>query len=282
MSTSSISPDQIEQFVKHVTTAIGPWVVSVGAKIVGAILLWIVGRIIISGIRTGVRRASESRHVDATLVRYLDSTLGVILQILLMVAILGVFGVETTTFAGVLAAAGVAIGMAWSGLLSNFAAGVFLIIFSPFKVGDRISAAGVIGAVHELGLFVTAINTDDGIRVYVANNKLFSDNIVNFSANPYRRVDMGAQLAHGVNPQDAIARLKNRLAQIPEVLKDPAPQVEIDKFNMAGTVLLVRSYTHDKDYWTVYFAMTHTIADEFTKAGYPTPAEHSVHLNKNA
>ena len=277
-----MNPEQFEQFLKHVVSASGPWIVSVGAKVVGAILLWIVGRIVISGIRSGVRRASESRHVDPTLVRYLDSSLGVALQILLGVAILGVFGVETTTFAGVLAAAGVAIGMAWSGLLSNFAAGVFLIIFSPFKVGDRISAAGVIGAVHELGLFVTAINTDDGIRVYVANNKLFSDNIVNFSANPYRRVDMGAQLAHGVDPKDAIARLTSRLAQIPGVLKDPAPQVEIDKFNMAGTVLLVRSYTHDKDYWPVYFAMTQTIADEFTKAGYPTPAEHSVHHNKNA
>lgn len=277
-----MSPEQIQQFIHNFSSALGPWILNIGAKVLGAILLWIVGRIIIAGIRGGVRRASESRHVDPTLIRYLDSCLGVLLQILLLVALLGVFGVETTTFAGVLAAAGVAIGMAWSGLLANFAAGVFLIIFSPFKVGDRINAAGVLGAVHELGLFVTAINTDDGIRVYVANNKLFSDNIVNFSANPYRRVDMGAQLAHGVNPLDAIARMKTRLAQIPEVLKDPGPQVEIDKFNMAGTVLLVRAHTHDKNYWTVYFAMTQAIADEFTKAGYPTPAEHSVHHNKNA
>ena len=277
-----MNPEQVEQCLKHLVNAMGPWILNVGAKVIGAILLWIVGRIIISGIRSGVRRASESRHVDATLVRYLDSTLAVALQILLGIAILGVFGVETTTFAGVLAAAGVAIGMAWSGLLSNFAAGVFLVIFAPFKVGDRIQAAGVLGAVHELGLFVTAINTDDGIRVYVANNKLFSDNIINFSTNPFRRVDMGAQLAHGVNPQDAIARLTARLAKLPGVLDKPAVQVEIDKFNMAGTVLLVRCYTHDKDYWTVYFGMTQAIADEFTKAGYPTPAEHSVHHNKNA
>lgn len=277
-----MSPEQIQQFIHKFTDALGPWILTVGAKLLGAVLLWIVGRIIISGIRSGVRRASETRHLDPTLIRYLDSALGVLLQILLMIALLGVFGVETTTFAGVLAAAGVAIGMAWSGLLAHFAAGAFLVIFSPFKVGDRISAAGVVGTVQELGLFVTAINTDDGIRVYVANNKLFSDNIINFSTNPCRRVDMSAQLAHGVNPLDAIARLKTRLAAIPHVMKDPGPQVEIDKFNMAGTVLLVRTYVHDKNWWDVYFAMTQAIADEFGKAGYPTPAEHSVHHNKNA
>ena len=243
-----MTPEQFEQFMHKAVDSIVPLALSIGGKLVGAILLWIAGRVIIGAVRRLVRRATESRHVDATLVRYLDSVLGVVLQILLVVALLGIFGVETTTFAGVLAAAGVAIGMAWSGLLSNFAAGVFLVIFAPFKVGDRISAAGVLGAVHELGLFVTAINTDDGIRVYVANNKLFSDNIVNFSANPHRRVDMGAQLAHGVDPKDAIARLSARLATLPNVLKDPAPQVEIDKFNMAGTVLLVRAYTHDNTY----------------------------------
>ena len=275
-----MSQQQIEQFFQKTIESLIPLVLDVGGKLLGAIALWIVGRMIIGAVRRLVRRTSEARHVDATLIRYLDSVVGVLLQILLIIAVLGVFGIQTTTFAGLLAAAGVAIGMAWSGLLSNFAAGVFLILFSPFKVGDRISAAGVLGAVQELGLFVTAIDTDDGIRVYVANNKLCADNIVNFSTNPFRRVDMGAQLAHGVNPVEAANLLKKRLAELPNVLQNPAPMVEIDKFNMAGTVLLVRAYTHDRTYWDVYFAMTKAIADEFTKAGYPTPAEHQVHLKK--
>lgn len=275
-----MSQQQIEQFFQKTVESLIPFVLDIGGKLLGALALWIVGRMIISAVRRLIRRASEARKVDSTLVRYLDSVVGVLLQILLIIAVLGVFGIQTTTFAGLLAAAGVAIGMAWSGLLSNFAAGVFLILFSPFKVGDRIAAAGVLGAVHELGLFVTAIDTDDGIRVYVANNKLFSDNITNFSANPFRRVDMGAQLAHGVNPIEAANRLKKRLSEISDVLKDPAPMVEIDKFNMAGTVLLVRAYTHDRTYWNVYFAMTQAIADEFTKAGYPTPAEHRVNVAK--
>lgn len=272
-----MSTEQIEKLVQKAYDTAVPVTLSIGGKVVGAILLWIIGRMVISAIRSVIRRGTEARHVDPTLIRYLDSVLGALLQLLLGIAILSVFGIETTTFAGVLAAAGVAIGMAWSGLLSNFAAGVFLIIFSPFKVGDRINAAGVVGTVHELGLFVTAINTDDGIRVYVGNSKLFADNIVNYSTNPNRRVDMTAQLAHTVNPQEAIARLKARLVQIPHVLKDPAVQVEISTFNMAGTVLLVRTYTHDSKYWDVYFAMTQTIADEFGKAGYPAPAEHQVH-----
>ena len=275
-----MSQQQIEQFFQKSVESLIPFILDIGGKLLGAIALWIVGRLIIGAIRRLIRRTTEARKVDPTLIRYLDSVIGVLLQILLIVAVLGVFGIQTTTFAGLLAAAGVAIGMAWSGLLSNFAAGVFLILFSPFKVGDRISAAGVLGAVQELGLFVTAVDTDDGIRVYVANSKLFSDNIVNFSANPFRRVDMGAQLAHGVNPVEAAARLQKRLAEIPNVLQSPAPMVEIDKFNMAGTVLLVRSYTNDRNYWDVYFAMTKAIADEFTKAGYPTPAEHQVHHNK--
>jgi len=275
-----MSTQQIEQFIQKTIESLIPLVLDVGGKLLGAIALWIVGRLIISGVRGLVRRTTEGRKVDPTLVRYLDSVLGVLLQILLIIAVLGVFGIQTTTFAGLLAAAGVAIGMAWSGLLSNFAAGVFLILFTPFKVGDRIAAAGILGAVHELGLFVTAVDTDDGIRVYVANSKLFSDNIVNFSTNPFRRVDMAAQLAHGVNPVEAAKLLQQRLAAIPDVLQNPAPMVEIDKFNMAGTVLLVRTYTHDRTYWPVYFAMTKAIADEFTKAGYPTPAEHRVQHNK--
>ncbi|MFO0654768.1 MAG: mechanosensitive ion channel family protein [Polyangia bacterium] len=272
-----MSPQQIEQFLQKTIDSLAPLVLDIGGKILGAIALWIVGRVIIGAVRRLVRRATEVRKVDATLIRYLDSVLGVMLQILLIVAILGVFGIQTTTFAGLLAAAGVAIGMAWSGLLSNFAAGVFSSILSV-QSRDRISAAGIVGCVHELGLFVTAIDTDDGIRTYVANSKLFSDNIVNFSANPI--VALTWVRSAWRKSVEAAARLKARLAQIPNVLKDPAPMVEIDKFNMAGTVLLVRTYTHDTTFWPVYFAMTQTIADEFTKAGYPTPAEHKVQYNK--
>lgn len=270
---------QIEQIIHKVVDTVIPLAILVGGQILGALALWIVGRIIIGALRRAIRHTGERRKLDPTLIRYIDSMVGITLQVLLVVAVLGVFGVQTTTFAGVIAAAGVAIGMAWSGLLSNFAAGFFLIALSPFKVGDRVQVGNVVGSVAEIGLFVTSVDTDDGVRVYVGNTKVFGDNIWNFSANAHRRVDMAAQLAHGVDPQDAIKRLKQRLAEIPDALKDPAPQVEIDKFNMAGTVLLVRCFTHDRTYWNVYFAMSRAIASEFTLAGYPTPAEHFVQLS---
>lgn len=242
-------------------------------KIIGAILLWILGKWLINfGMRLMTR--SLRTTMEPTLLRYLTSALSITLQIILIVAILGFFGIQTASFAALLAGAGVAIGAAWSGLLANLAAGVFLVFLRPFKVGDFISAGGVIGTVEEIGLFVTTINTMDNIKTFVGNNKLFSDNIQNFSANDYRRVDLVAQLNHGVNHQDAIRLLKERLSQIPNVLLNPAPDVEILEFNLAGPVLAVRPYCHNNDYWQVYFDTNKVIREAFGEAGYPVPEQH--------
>lgn len=249
------------------------YAVPIGGKVLGAIVLWIVGRIVISTLQRITRGNLEKRKLDVTLVRYVNSIIGVALTILLLIAILSLFGVETASFAGVLAAAGVAIGMAWSGLLSNFAAGVFMIILRPFKVGDMITAGGVTGTVTEVGLFATAIDTADNIRNFVGNSKIFGDTIQNYTANDFRRVDLEAQLAHGVDPFDAIKRLRERLPKIAKVVKTPAPDVEILRFTAAGPVLAVRPYCHNEHYWGVYFATNAAIVEEFTKAGYPVPKE---------
>ncbi|MFO0760092.1 MAG: mechanosensitive ion channel family protein [Byssovorax sp.] len=249
------------------------YAVPVGGKIVGAILLWIIGRIVIGSLQKVTRNNLEKRKLDTTLVRYVNSILGVAMTLLLLIAILSLFGVETASFAGVLAAAGVAIGMAWSGLLSNFAAGVFLIILRPFKVGDMITAAGITGVVAEVGLFASAIDTADNIRNFVGNAKIFGDTIQNYTHNDFRRVDLKAQLAHGVDPFDAMKRLRERLPKIEHVVKKPAPDVEILDFTASGPVLAVRPYCHNEHYWAVYFATNAAIVEEFTKAGYPTPKE---------
>lgn len=264
----------MEQWLHKLTDSAAPMAVDIGTKIIGALALWIGGRIVISAIRGVVRRASAKRHLDPTLVRYLDSALGLLLQFLLFIAVLGVFGVQTASFAGLIAAIGVAIGMAWSGLLSNFAAGVFLVTLRPFKVGDMITVCGVTGVVYEIGLFVTTLDTPDNIRTFVGNNKIFSDTISNYNANPYRRVEIIAQLAHGVDPNDAIRRLKTRLAQIPNVTQTPPPDVEILTFTLAGPVLAVRPYCHNEHYWQVYFATNQAIVEQFGQAGYPVPEQH--------
>src|SRR6201988_5018277 len=170
-------------------------VVNIGLKIGGAIIVWVIGRWLISLSMRLLTAALTRQHVEATLIRYLISFLTIALNIVLVVAILGYFGFETTSFAALIAAVGIAIGAAWAGLLSNFAAGAFLLMFRPFKVGDYILAGGVEGTVVEIGLFTTTINTPDNVMTIVGNGKVFSDNIKNYSANPYRRVDLLAQLA---------------------------------------------------------------------------------------
>lgn len=252
------------------------YAIPIGIRIVGAIVLWIVGRLVISAVLSVVRRGLNARKIDPTLTRYAESSLSVLLSILLLLAILSVFGIETASFAGVLAAAGIAIGMAWSGLLSNFAAGVFLIILRPFKVGDAVTAGGVTGDVREIGLFATAIDTGDNVRAIVGNAKIFADTIHNFSKNPYRRVDLKAQLANSVNPEEAAKRLLDRLVTIPNVLKDPAPSVGILEFNAMGPVLAVRPYCDNVHYGDVYFAVHAAISDEFGKAGYPVAEQPHV------
>lgn len=249
------------------------WGAQFGIKILGALLLWVVGRALISFAISLMRRALMKRPIEPTVINYLASTISVLLNITLVVAILGYFGVQTTTFAALIASAGLAVGLAWSGLLSNFAAGAFLMILHPFKVGDLIQAGGVLGTVEDIGLFVTTINTLDNVKTFVGNGKIFSDNIQNFSANTYRRVDLVAQLNHSVDPNQAINLLKAGLSKIPNVVESPPPDVEILQFTPMGPVLAVRPYTNNQHYWQVYFDTNRLIRNTFGEAGFPAPGQ---------
>lgn len=255
---------------------VNDYLVPFGLKIVMAVVIWIVGGIVINLLARLVRSAMNRRHIDPTLVRYTESTMRIALRIALILSILSVCGIETTSFAALLAAAGIAIGAAWSGLLSNFASGIFLIVLRPFKSGDMISAGGVTGVVDEIGLFVTTLTTADNLRVYVGNTKVFGDNITVYDANAFRRVDLTAQLAHTVDLQDAVARLKARVAQIPNVVEKPAVDVEILEFNPSGPVLAVRPYCHNRDYWQVYFDTNKAIAEVGGTAHWPVPATRQI------
>ena len=211
------------------------------------------------------------QQFDLTLTRYLQTGLSVLLNIALLVALLGFFGVETTTFAALLAAGGVAIGVAWGGLLSNFAAGAFLVFLRPFKVGDVVTAGGVTGTVEAIGLFGTTINTPDNVLTIVGNGAVFSGTIQNFSANPNRRVDLTATISNTVDHHQAIRLLKDRLTKIPNVLTSPAPDVDVLQFTPAGPQLCVRPYCSNQHYWQVYFDTNRLIRESFGEAGFPAP-----------
>lgn len=246
-----------------------------GVKILAAIAFWVIGRVLIGFVVKLVRGALERQKIDPTALRYIGSIITVTLNVLLVIGILGYFGIQTTTFAALLAGAGVAIGMAWSGLLAHFAAGAFLIVLRPFKVGDFVAVAGLTGTIREIGLFATTLDTPDGVLTTVGNNKIYAETIQNFTSNPFRRVDLKAQLAGSTAPATAIALLKEKIAALPNVLGAPPVDVEILEFNLVGPVLAVRPYCHNDHYWQVYFDTNRTIHDSFGAAGFaaPTPAQ---------
>jgi small conductance mechanosensitive channel len=259
-------------------TLISASITAVALKVAAGFALYMIGRWLIGFAVNLLGRVLTARNFDPTLQRYIANILAVVLNIVLVVAILGFFGIETTSFAALLAGVGLAVGAAWSGLLSNFAAGAFLVIFRPYKVGDYVVGGGVEGTVTEVGLFNTIITSPDNVQTIVGNAKMSGDVIRNFSSHAYRRVDRTAQLAFGVDPLDAIARLKPALAAIPNVVAEPAPDVEILDFNERGTVLAVRPYCHTNHYWQVYFDTNKLIAASFGEAGYAAP--HTIEYEK--
>jgi small conductance mechanosensitive channel len=243
-------------------------------KLLGAIVLWIVGRALIRFALKMVGNALQRQELDTTVVGYLKSGLSIVLNVILVVALLGFFGVQTASFAALLAGVGIAVGVAWSGLLASFAAGVFLLVLRPFKVGDYIEAGGVTGTVESIGLFATILITPANVVAIVGNSKVFADNIMNYTRNDYRRVDLVAQLSHDVNPAQAIALLKEAIAHIPNVLPTPTPVVEILEFNLAGPLLAVRPFCANQHYWQVYFDTNRLIQGTFSQAGFPVPEPH--------
>ena len=241
-------------------------------KLVGAILLWVVGGWLIGFAMRLLRRSFSMAKLDPTLISFLLSLISALLRVVLVVAILGFFGIETASFAALLAGAGVAIGAAWSGMLGNFAAGVFLQIFRPINPGDYIEGGGVEGTVDEVGMFVTSITSPDNVLHFVGNAKLFGDTIINYSTFPYRRVELEAQLDNTADVGKAIAMMKEAVRAVPNQYPGKEADVELLTFNERGPRLAVRPYTHTDNYWQVYFDTNRVIASTLSGPGFPVPS----------
>jgi small conductance mechanosensitive channel len=245
-------------------------------KILAAIAFWIIGRWLIGRVVAVMQAAMNRNHVDPTLTKYLGSIVAIALNIALVLGILGYFGIQTTSFAALIAGAGVAIGVAWSGMLGNFAAGAFMLVLRPIKVGDFVGVGGIVGTVKEIGLFGTTITTPDNVFTIVGNSKVFGDTIQNFSTLPARRVERTAQLAGGVDTVDAIERLRAAVVAIPNVVLQPAPEVHVLDINLVGPVISVRPYCHTDHYWQVYFDTNAAMLRVAKEAGWPAPTPSQI------
>ena len=225
----------------------------IGLNLAKGAVIFVVGRWAIKFAMKLMTNQMRQRKMDATIIGYAVNTITVALNIVLAIVLLSVFGIETTSFAAFIAAAGFAIGAAWGGLLGNLAAGAFLIVLRPFKTGDMISAGGVTGKVVEIGLFVTTYLTPDNVITFVGNSKILSSIVKNYSASDSRRVDMLGTLHHSDNVEATMAEVRARLMKIPNVLATPAPEVNIHAFNEWHLTLAIRPYTHSDNYFQVQF-----------------------------
>ena len=254
-----------------------------GLKIVAAIAIFIIGRMVIGLLVRIVRRLLKRSNADETLAKFLISLTRIALLTFLFIMVLGALGVQTASFIAVLGAAGLAIGFALQGSLSNFASGVMLIIFRPFKTGDFVEAGGTSGVVEHIAIFNTIMKTPDNKKVIIPNSKITGDTITNYSAKDTRRVDMVFGIGYG----DDIKKAKDTLMQIitsdSRVLKDPAPVVAVSELADSSVNFVVRPWVNTADYWNVYFDITEKVKMTFDQQGISIPfPQTDVHLHQVA
>ncbi|MGI6232649.1 MAG: mechanosensitive ion channel family protein [Prevotella sp.] len=245
--------------------------VSAGKSIIMALLIFIVGRFAISLIKRLLKSVLEKRKVDATISGFVMSLVNILLITLLIVSVVSALGVNTTSFAALLASAGVAVGMALSGNLQNFAGGIIILLFKPFRAGDYIEAQGVGGIVEEIQIFHTLIKTYDNKMVYVPNGSMSSGVVVNFSQQPIRRVDLSVGVEYGQDISQ-VERCLRHLAETDErVLTDPAPFIAVGELADSSVNILFKVWVKTEDYWNVYFQMQRRLYDAFNAEGINIP-----------
>lgn len=253
-----------------------------GLKLIAAVLIFVIGRWIAKMVQNGLEKGMLKAHVDPVLVTFTVNMAYAALMVFVVLAALGQLGVQTTSFIAVLGAAGLAVGLALQGSLSNFAAGVMMIIFRPFKIGDYIEGGGVGGVVKAIHIFTTTLTTPDNKRVIVPNSKIMADNITNYSAEGIRRVDMTASISYGDSIDKAKALLTEILAKDPRVLKDPVPFVGVLAMAESSVDFAVRPWVKADDYWAVFHDLTETIKKRFDAEGLTIPfPQRDVHLYKH-
>ncbi|MFP4567843.1 MAG: mechanosensitive ion channel family protein [Candidatus Woesearchaeota archaeon] len=250
-------------------------------KVLGAILVLVLGLWVIAIIRKFLNKAMLKRKLEASLRHFLSSFLSISLKILLVITVISMLGVATTSFIAVLAAAGFAVGLALQGSLSNFAGGVLILVTKPFRVGDFIEAQGFMGSVSRIEILVTTLKTPDNKTIIIPNGALSNGSVVNFSTEKTRRVDMIFGISYSDNIDVAKALLEKLIKKDKRVLKDPAHQVVVSKLNDSSVDLSVRVWVNASDYWGLFFDMQKLVKEEFDKNGISIPfPQRDVYIHK--
>lgn len=257
------------------------WLAAYGLKVLGAIAIFIIGRIIIGIVAGFIGRMMRRSNTDETLTKFVVSLTRITLLIFVILAAIRTLGVETTSFVAIIGAAGLAVGFALQGSLANFASGVMLIIFRPFKAGDFIEAGGTMGVVEAIHIFNTVLKTPDNKKVIVPNSAVTGGNITNYSANDTRRVDM----VFGIGYDDDIKKAKQILEQIlaadSRVLKDPAPVIAVSELADSSVNFVCRPWVKTADYWGVFFDVTEKVKLTFDEQGISIPyPQQDVHMHQ--
>ncbi|MGJ8548803.1 mechanosensitive ion channel family protein [Winogradskyella wichelsiae] len=255
-------------------------IIQYGPKLILAIIIWIIGSWVVKVLVKGSQKAMTKANYDESLKKFLLNLVNWILKIILIIVVLGTLGIETTSFAAIIAAAGLAIGLALQGSLGNFAGGVLIMIFKPFKIGDYIQAQGESGTVKEIEIFTTKLTTPDNKEVIIPNGSLSNGNIVNFSTEATRRVDF----TFGVGYDSDIKLTKETILSVINkhdlILKDPAPAINVSELGDSSINFFTRVWVNKADYWAVNFDVIEQTKEALDAAGIDIPYPHQVEIHK--
>jgi small conductance mechanosensitive channel len=257
------------------------WSMVFGMKVLAAVLILVIGRFIAIALRKLIRRLLHKGHMEETLISFISNASYILIMTFVIIAALGQLGVQTASLIAVLGAAGLAVGFALQGSLANFAAGVLMAIFKPFKTGDFIEGAGVMGTVQEIGFFTTELQSPDNKKIIIPNAKLSSDNITNYSSKDQRRVD----IITGVSYKDNIDKVRKVLEEViaadSRILKEPAPTIAVMELANSSVKFAVRPWVKTSDYWDVYFSLQEQIKKRFDAEGITIPfPQQDIHLHQ--
>jgi small conductance mechanosensitive channel len=268
--------ENLEEYIQSVVVLLSTW----GLQVIGALAVFIVGRWIAGKLKRGARSALERASVDAALVPYLSGGIYYAALTVVVISVLGLFGIKTTSVIAVLGAASLAVGLAMQGTLSNFAAGVMLLAFRPFGLGNYVEVAGVAGSVQEIGIFTTKLNTPDNVQILVPNAAIYGSTIKNYSANDTRRNDLVMGISYGDDIARAIATIQKVLASDPRVFQDPEPVIAVSELADSSVNLVVRPWCTASDYWPLRFDLTRRLKEELESAGCSIPfPQQDVHVH---